>query len=1191
MSEETAERKPPGRHVRRARLQGIAGALVPRGRVARVIMWSLVTLVALAGISALTLYGLIATGTVTANVATPYVERAIEERLGGHYDVQIGSLSVETMSGGGTAVVAHDIQVLGPKGELVASAPSAEVELEGSMLTLSPRARRFDLVGAEMTVKIAASGSLAVSTGKGAKPMTSTPLTSTPLTPAPDGTAPAPASPAAPAQNGARSSAAPADSGLDRMDPLILRGLAQWISDLERGAFDGGALPDIGLKNGTLIIENESSGRSVAFQHISIRLSRPTQGGAVLTFTSQGPSSTATLVATLGPLKDGERSLDFELNNVATQDLVQAFTQDWRRFYVDMPLTASAIARMSKDGHILAAEASVKLGAGQIGNGEDPLERFTLDSMQLGLKLDPATRSIAISPLSAVKNANIVSLQGQIAVPRIADQDWTYELRQQQVILAGPEMPDPPLVMDQVRVTGRFTPPNKRLLFETGELVSTGGTLSFTGMADFGVPVPILKLNATGSQMPATMVRRFWPVSIAPPARTYVLENVTGGTIDGTTVTVNMPLDLIGQKEVPLPEDAVHLEMSGSGFTIEALDGLPPIRDARVTIVVTGRSVRANLPTGTVVTPQGRKLQTSDGVFFLADYFPREPKAQVSVKFAGPADAGIELLGLEALKGPTGTAYDPSTTRGRLSALVQINIHFRKVADPRDTDYSVEATLTDFGVDNVFAGQRLEGAAVTVFATPAGILLRGDGKIAGAPANFEYEKKKDVADADIRVNATLDDASRAKLGVNLPAVTGPVPVRLVGTTNNKDTRANIELDLTAARISDLVPGLTKPPGKPLKARFTSVDSGARLKINDLVLDGAGAFIKGSLELTDSGDINLANFPTFQLSDGDKASLRAERVGDVLKVRITGEVVDARGIMKSLIGSPSGAPTARTPAGAQAAAQASASAARAQKSQDVDVEAKIGALTGNNGEVLRQLDLSVGRRGVELRTLTLSAKAGRDGTVAGDIRTLPTGRRALMVTTSDAGAMLRFLDIYPKIDGGEMWVSLDPPRSDGSPQDGTVNLRDFVVRGEPGLESLSQAARDSSGRAEPGTAAFQKAQAKFTRATGSVTIREGAIWGPTVGATLDGTIDFAAERLALRGTYVPAYGLNNLFSKVPVIGMLLGGGPNEGLVGVTFEIVGPMSGPTLRVNPLSAVAPGFLRKMFEFRDSSELPPTR
>jgi hypothetical protein len=57
-------------------------------------------------------------------------------------------------------------------------------------------------------------------------------------------------------------------------------------------------------------------------------------------------------------------------------------------------------------------------------------------------------------------------------------------------------------------------------------------------------------------------------------------------------------------------------------------------------------------------------------------------------------------------------------------------------------------------------------------------------------------------------------------------------------------------------------------------------------------------------------------------------------------------------------------------------------------QDVDVEAKIGALTGNNGEVLRQMDLSLGRRGVELRSFQLSAKAGRDGTVERDALTHP-----------------------------------------------------------------------------------------------------------------------------------------------------------------------------------------------------------
>lgn len=1159
MKDDTAELKPQGRHVRHGRLQGIAGALVPRGPVARFLMWSLVSLVALGGIAAGTVYALISAGVLTANLATPYIERAIEERLGAKYDVDIGSTTVETMSHGATAVIVHDIRVFGPDKELIAAAPSAEVELDGSLLTLSPKARRIDLVGAEMQVKIAASGVVAVSTGKGAKALTSQPV-------------PPPVADSAPAPGITSDAAAVAAQAAGRSDPLILRTLAGWLNDLELVGFNG-ALQDVGLKNGTLRVENESSGKSFTFQHISIRLARPQQGGAVLDFAFQGPSSTAKLVATIGPVRERERTIDMVLKDVATQDLVSAFTQDWRRFYMDMPMGATLSARLATDGQVIAAKADVEFGAGQIGNGEDVLERFTVDYMRLGLTLDPARRVITIDPLDAAKNANKIALQGEINVPASAEQDWTYVLRQQEVILAGPEMPDPALVISKVDIAGSYIPADRRLTFDKGLLSSANGSLTFSGQVNFALALPAIQLDATGSKMPASTVRRFWPVSIAPPARQYVLENVTDGLVDGIRLNVNMPLELIGQREVPLPLDAVHLELWGTGLQLVPLKGLPPVRDMRLSVVVTGRTVRVDMPEGVVVTPQNRRLFMSDGTFFMPDYFPREPKAQIQMKINGPADAGIEVLGMEALKGPTGTAYDPSTTRGKLSALVQINIHFRKVPDPKDTDYSVEATLTDFGVDNIFSGQRLEGATVSVFATPEGVLLRGDGRIAGAPASFEYEKKKDVADASIRVNATLDDASRAKLGVNLPAVTGPVLVRLAGTTDNVVTKANIELDLTGARILDLVPGLTKPPGKPLKARFASTDAGKTVKINDLVLEGSGSLIRGSLEVADSGDVIAANFPTFQLSDGDKASLTANRSGDVLKVRITGDVVDARGIMESLVGSASAAP----PKGQ-----------KPQRNQDVDLDASVGALTGNNGEVLRQFNLNVGRRGSDLRAFALTARAGRDGSVAGDIRAV-NGRRALVVTTSDAGALLRFLDIYENIQGGEMWVAVDPPRGDSSPQEGTITLTNFVVRGEPGLDVLAQAARDSSGRAEPGTAAFVKAQTKFVRTPGSITVRDGAIYGPVAGATVDGTVDFQAERMALRGTYVPAYGLNNLFSKLPIIGLLLGGGPNEGLLGVTFEIVGPLSGPRLTVNPLSAVAPGFLRKMFEFRDTSVAPP--
>jgi hypothetical protein len=84
----------------------------------------------------------------------------------------------------------------------------------------------------------------------------------------------------------------------------------------------------------------------------------------------------------------------------------------------------------------------------------------------------------------------------------------------------------------------------------------------------------------------------------------------------------------------------------------------------------------------------------------------------------------------------------------------------------------------------------------------------------------------------------------------------------------------------------------------------------------------------------------------------------------------------------------------------------------------------------------------------------------------------------------------------------------------------------------------------------------------------------------IGATVDGYIDYTRNDVRMRGTFVPLYGLNNMFGQIPIFGLFLGGS-NEGLLGVTYEVVGPPNAPVLRVNPISAVAPGLLRKFFEF----------
>jgi hypothetical protein len=42
-----------------------------------------------------------------------------------------------------------------------------------------------------------------------------------------------------------------------------------------------------------------------------------------------------------------------------------------------------------------------------------------------------------------------------------------------------------------------------------------------------------------------------------------------------------------------------------------------------------------------------------------------------------------------------------------------------------------------------------------------------------------------------------------------------------------------------------------------------------------------------------------------------------------------------------------------------------------------------------------------------------------------------------------------------------------------------------------------------------------------------------------------------------------------------------GGEKEGLFGITYEVVGRPGNPVLRINPISALTPGILRKVFEF----------
>jgi len=177
-----------------------------------------------------------------------------------------------------------------------------------------------------------------------------------------------------------------------------------------------------------------------------------------------------------------------------------------------------------------------------------------------------------------------------------------------------------------------------------------------------------------------------------------------------------------------------------------------------------------------------------------------------------------------------------------------------------------------------------------------------------------------------------------------------------------------------------------------------------------------------------------------------------------------------------------------------------------------------------------------------------------------------------------------------MEGGELVVAM---RLGEDAMAGNLAVRDFVLRDEPALRRLVAEGvqqypegRDLRQQFDLNAVPFTQLQVNFQRAGTRLDLRDGTIYGPQVGLTVDGWLDFARDRVALEGTFVPAYGVNNLVSQIPIFGLLLGGGAHEGLFAVNYRITGTATKPMLNVNLLTAIAPGILRKIFGATDFAE-----
>ena len=103
---------------------------------------------------------------------------------------------------------------------------------------------------------------------------------------------------------------------------------------------------------------------------------------------------------------------------------------------------------------------------------------------------------------------------------------------------------------------------------------------------------------------------------------------------------------------------------------------------------------------------------------------------------------------------------------------------------------------------------------------------------------------------------------------------------------------------------------------------------------------------------------------------------------------------------------------------------------------------------------------------------------------------------------------------------------------------------------------------------------------FSVGYGQFVMEDSQLRGPMLGASIRGKVDFKMRRVNLGGTYVPLQGLNSGLCEIPLFGPIIAGPKCEGISGMTFAIQGSMDRPQVIVNPLSMLAPGIFRDIFQ-----------
>lgn len=765
----------------------------------------------------------------------------------------------------------------------------------------------------------------------------------------------------------------------------------------------------------------------------------------------------------------------------------------------------------------------------------------------------------------AIPNGEIRTLTGNVAFEGVADMSERGHMTLVGRILngslastIGPEQ--------SIRISGgggvaRINFADLGIEVERMQVVTPSGTASAIGQASFGGENPGLSLALSITEMPAANLRALWPPFVADKLRKWVDENVKSAFVGPATLQVALPPEHIGpaNRGKILPRYALTGSVPFRAASFSPVRTFPTITNATGELALANATAQIVAQSGIIEVPGHGELMADGTTLTIPELGRLKPRGDLQLKLAGPASALAVVSNTPPLSVARDRGIDAAGLNGDAALSLDANIGLHKDGFA-DVIPNFRLALTDFSSESPIDGRSVADAQLVLEGSPRSYTVKGEGELDGYQASVDLIQGSAAPDQSA-VTVTLDEAARKRMGLGFGRMmTGPAHAFIM---NTGELGQQIALDLKQTRINLPFLGWEKGPGVPATASFVMNEEGEETRISKFLLSGKGFEARGELLVGADGRLKDLTLDRVALRPGDQLSARVTAEGSGYNVSIQGSVLDARGIIRKI---GSGA-----------------------LSGDLDiypvrVSVNVGVVRGENDVSLSDVSgtMTVTRRGLDAVSLKGKAGSGQpfEWTLAREGK-----QRTLRVLSSAGGAIVRFAGIYGRVVGGNL--ILDYSGEVGGTGNGVLVMRDFRVVNENALSGVLEPGSPRAGmvHAYSPTAndlQFSQLRIPFRQEGWVITIDDAALRGATLGATSSGTINVPDGKLAVSGTLIPAFGLNNIAGAIPLLGAILGGGRDEGLVGITYKLFGPLDDPSLVVNPVSAIAPGIFRKIFEYR---------